>query len=415
MRSLFSREGRAEEPAAAGLPGRSNVMTSHFGLSHDGQAFSPGPAFPYPGIVSGPASIDRFVFDTFASNNSNLYPRFEDLVQFCREMDSGIAPSVGVTYTVTFANQASSPTTAAFTLLEDQVRAANCGFAVYAQFSGVPTAFYFDITGASDGYHLHGTTTVITRTVLLSLLAAGDVLVLQGTPAGSERRIASLNGQPGTLTGAAPTNVTLQKMRPPTQWQQVPLLTKNWDPFDVTSNGFLFNDPVHPGLEPSSLKSVRLLQRALLQFAPSGFGLAQMRHEAPRRFAVTGDNIRLGARLQFRIPAPTTPGLAPPYANVPANTTLVEMNLYPTKPLVNGQQVWETAAEADPLLVYTLLCGGPAATGVAAAVNTPHLVTETTSYAPGTFDPVSWNQFHVTVVNEDNTASAGSWQTLMLQ
>lgn len=207
--------------------------------------------------------------------------RFEDLVQFCREMDAGIAPSVGVTYTVTFANKALTGTTNAFSLLEDQVRKANCGFAVYAQVGGSPVGYYFDVTASPEGYHQHGTATVISRAALLALVASGDILVLQGTPAGSERRIASLTGQPGTLTGAAPANIALLPMHPPTHWAQVPLLTKNWDPFVAPPNGFVFTHPL--GLEPLSLKSVRLLQRALIQFAP-GLGFTQMRHEAARRF-----------------------------------------------------------------------------------------------------------------------------------
>lgn len=91
------------------------------------------------------------------------------------------------------------------------------------------------------------------------------------------------------------------------------------------------------------------------------------------------------------------------------------MNLYPTDQFVGEQRVWETAAEADPLVIYTLLCGGPAATGVAAAANTPSLVTETTSFPPGTFDPLTWNSFHVTVVNEDASTSTGTWLTLTIQ
>lgn len=414
MRSLFSREGRAEATAAANVPGWSNVMTTHFGLAHAGGTHGPGPTQPtFSFVVDGPASIDRFVFDSFGGFTSPAhYQRFEDLVQFCREMDAGIAPSVGVTYTVTFANKALTATTNAFSLLEDQVRKANCGFAVYAQVGGSPVGYYFDVTASPEGYHQHGTATVISRAALLALVASGDILVLQGTPAGSERRIASLTGQPGTLTGAAPANIALLPMRPPTHWAQVPLLTKNWDPFVAPPNGFVFTHPL--GLEPLSLKSVRLLQRALIQFAP-GLGFTQMRHEAARRFAVAGDNIRLGARLQLRVPAPATPGTPPPYADVAGNTTLCEMNLYPTDQFVGEQRVWETAAEADPLVIYTLLCGGPAATGVAAAVNTPSLVTETTSFPPGTFDPLTWNSFHVTVVNEDASASTGTWLTLTIQ
>ncbi len=400
MRSLFSREGRAESPPAVGL---SEIFTSHFGLTRDGHTH----ALLSP-IADGPASIDRFVLDSFGA----FLPTFPDLIGFCRQMDTGIAPSVGVTHTVIFANKALQVTTDALDLLEEQVRQANCGFAVYAQLGGTRLGFYFDVTGTAEGYHQHGTTTVIPRATLLALVASGDVLVLQGTPAGSERRIASLTGHPGTLTGAVPSNITLQPLRPAIHWQEVPRMTKNWDPFVAAPNGFAFSNP--NGLEPLSLKSVRLLQRALIQFAPA-FGLTAMRHEAPRRFAVAGADIRLGAKLRLRIPAPASAGTPPPYANVDANTTLLEMNLYPTSKFADGRRVWETTVEADPLLVYVLLLGGPAATGVAAAVDTPHLLTETTTYAPGTFDPLAWNSFHVTVVNEDLSSSAGSWQTLTLQ
>ena len=94
---------------------------------------------------------------------------------------------------------------------------------------------------------------------------------------------------------------------------------------------------------------------------------------------------------------------------------MLDLPLYPTDEFVGGRRVWQTTVEADPLLAYQLMMGGPSATGVAAAVNTPHLVTETTTFPVGTFDPVTWNLHHVTVVNEDRTKSAGSWQPLTMQ
>jgi DNA-binding beta-propeller fold protein YncE len=385
MRSLFQREGRAEPPAAAGTVGLSNIFTTHFGLVHDGRDHAAQPTNPNVSLVdAGPASIDRFVLDNFGAFPTLAdFQQFEDLVKFCREMDAGIAPAIGISYTVTSANKALTPTTDVLDLLEEQVRKANIGFAIYAHVGGTPFGVYFDISGATEGYRVHGTATLVTRATMLAAVGAGDILVLQGTPAGSERRIASLTGAPGTLTGSAPANVTLQPLRPATHWVPIPQFLGNWDPF-ASTNPFVWTgtDPT-----PQSLKSVRLLQRALIQFAP-GYGLTVMRHEAPRRFAVAGDNIRLGARLQIRVPAPTTPGTPPPYVDVGANTILLDMGLYPTDQFVSEKRVWETTVEADPLLIYTLVLGGPSATGVAAAVNTPHLVTETTSYAPGTFDPL---------------------------
>jgi hypothetical protein len=165
---------------------------------------------------------------------------------------------------------------------------------------------------------------------------------------------------------------------------------------------------------PFTIKSVRLLQRAVLQFGP-GLGLPHMRHEAARRFAVAGSDIRLGAKLQLRIPAPSTPGVPPPYSNLAADTILIETGLYPTDQMVGALRVWETTLVADPQLVYALLLGGPSAKGVGPCLTTPWTVTETTSYPPGTFDPSNWNKFHVTVVNENATSSAGSWQTLTIQ
>ena len=406
MRSLFAREGRAENPAAAAAVGQSQVLTSHFGLTHDGHDHLSAT------LGSGPASIDRFVLDTFSGQAAAQLAQFEDMIEFCRELDSGIAPAIGTSHTVTSANTGAAATTAVFDLLEQQVREANCGFALHARLAGTAFGFYFDITGATEGYRELGTATLLSRAALLALVGAGDVLVLQGTPAGSERRVASPTGHPGTLTGPAPTNVTLQPLRPATHWAFVPQMTSNWDPFLPPPAGFAFLNP--NGLEPLSLKSVRLLQRALIQFAP-GLGLTALRHEAPRRFAVAGEGIRLGARLQLRVPAPVTAGTPPPYANVLTDTRLLETSLHPTGRFAGEHRVWETTAEADPLLVYVLLLGGPDATGVAAAVDTPHLVTETTTYPPGTFDPLAWNSFHVVVVNEDATASAGSWQVLTIQ
>jgi hypothetical protein len=105
IRSLFSREGRAEKPASVGPIGESNVMTTHFGLVHDGHEHQFPNSYPPPSPVDlGPASIDRFILDSFGVSQAN-YPLFEAIAKFCREMDAGIAPSVGVTYTVTLANR----------------------------------------------------------------------------------------------------------------------------------------------------------------------------------------------------------------------------------------------------------------------------------------------------------------------
>ncbi len=414
MRSLFQREGRVEGTALENTVGESDAMTSHFGLAHEGRTHAPHASNPIQ-VSPGPASIDRFVLDSFGGFQTDglRFERFQDLVRFCREFDAGIAPGVGVTHTVTFANQALPTTTAAFDLLEQQVRAANVGLAVHARINGTMTGFWYDLTAQNVGYHEHGTANVLSRTDLLALIGAADVLVLQGTPVGSERRLASTTGHPMATTGPAPQNIALQPLRPPTHWALVPQMTKNWDPLDL-NNGFVWN-PNPPAPQPQSLKSVRLLQRGLIQFGP-GLGLTSLRHEAPRRFAVTGDDIRLGARLQLRVPTPGGVGPPPPpYTDLAADTTLMEMGLHPTDQFAGNRRVWETTVEVDPLVAYVLLLGGPKAPGVAPALERPDLIDETLPLPPSRFDPQNWNSFHVTVVNEDNTASPGTWLQLTIQ
>jgi hypothetical protein len=272
------------------------------------------------------------------------------------------------------------------------------------------------LPGARGVHREHGTTTTHTRAALLALLGTSDVLVLQGTPAGSERRTASLNGHPAQATGPnPPSNILLQPMRPATHWANVPLLTANWDPDPAAPIPFTFTGP-NP---PQSLRSVRLLQRGVIQFGgPLGLGLTQMRHEAPRRFVVSGDDIRVGARLQLRVPAPAVPGTPPPYANLGTDTLLIELGLYPTSRFFETKRIWETTAEVDPMIAYALLLGGPNAPGVATAIDTPWIMTEPfqpAGFPAGTFDPATWNLFHVTVVNEDNSTSGGAWQQLKIQ
>jgi hypothetical protein len=343
-----------ESPGLRGIRAReaTNVFapyaarTSVSGLTHAGDS----------------SSIDEFIGTTFFGFVS--YPALVDLNAFIRAFDWGIAPIVGRTVEI------DSPSSASWQQLqqfEDQAKVANAGVALFAGRGNVWLGLYYDVT--QDRYVIEGTTLAYTRTELQADWLPGDVVIAQATPVGSERRVASYTGQRTLLQGPQPNQVVLEPMRPATQWQAVPGLSLNADP----SNGFLYT-----GLQgtPKSLQALFKFQSALV----GSFGLAAPRHEAPRRFCVTGDNIRLGAKVRILLPNSTREVIA---------------DLHPTTRLSSGRRVWETTVEVAPLMLYALMCGGPHAPGVQ-----PTLDGTVTTVQPAIF-----NSYQVRVQNEDGTIS----------
>jgi DNA-binding beta-propeller fold protein YncE len=392
MRMMFERESRLEIAPWT----LSSIVTGEAGLSHDG------------GINSLVNSVNWFNFRSFSIVFTNDLDKLVDITEFSRTIDSGIAPLVGAAHTVDAATRNSPETQVFLNLAENQALETNSGLAVYRRVNGVEAGYWFDASVTPPVYREVVTNQGQSRAQLLAALTgANDVLVAQAVPLGAERRFAAIDSNPPLPTGPAPANLSLEPMVASTQWEAVPSLTKNW----VPGTGPLdFNWLGGSVATPPSLKTIRIFQLALISKAPSGFGLPRPRHEAPRRFAVAGNNIRPGAVLRLEVPADVTP---PPYSGSEA-TLPIEVEVYPTNRLTgDGRRIWESAVEADPTVVYMLMLGGPFAPDVQAArdglISEPPL--------PGDFDPVAWNLHRVTVRNADGTSGSPAlpWQRVLIQ
>ncbi|MCB1036787.1 MAG: hypothetical protein KDD47_23375, partial [Acidobacteria bacterium] len=168
--------------------------------------------------------------------------------------------------------------------------------------------------------------------------------------------------------------------------------------------------------------SIKLFQHGLIQEAvpQNGFGLGPpgtpLRHDAPRRFQVTGKNIRHGAQLHFFLPNDPAgpPNPAGPLNQI--NTFRLALPLYPTAATDpnTGLPIWQTAVEIEPLLYYGMMLGGAFAPGVAQAF-TDWFGTISEPAPPAFFDPLNWNFHYIRIVNQDGTTGDGGWQPIFVQ
>lgn len=365
----------------------SAVLTGIFGLAHEGTA----------------DSINSFVENGFSGDFDP--DEFPDLKQFVRELDPGVGPLVGRSYTITSASASSSRTAALFTLFETQAGLVNHGFAIQARINGVQRGFWYDLTVEPPVFREEPSTATFTRGTLLALLSAStDVLVVHATPLGSERRFAWVSAGAPTPIAGTPSDVTLEPVVTNSAYADVPSFTKNWIP-GTGPDDFDWK-PAIP--TPPSIRAVRILQHALVNAGT--FGLTALRHEAPRRFRVAMNGGQHGAKLVLEM---GTDGANPP----PNSTTFATfvLPLYPTKLMTNEEEprrIWETAVEADALTIYALMLGGPAAPNVQATIDGTF---STEPPAPTDFDPATWNSFRVHVVNESALASTPAWQAITIQ
>lgn len=392
LRFLLQKEAVIEKDAS----GVGTVRTGEFGTEHQGTL----------------RSINDFTLFVFGHEFQNdKKPRLDAITQFLREFDTGVAPLVGFPLTVDRAAAGRAMTRLAFDFFERQARAANAGVAVQARIAGKERGFWF--APERGLYQEEPGDRSLDRSSLLALAQRGDdLLVVQGTPLGNERRIASPSGKPEVRRGPAPSEIRLEAMVPNTAWEKVPSLTKNWvpgplaDPLAFVWTG-VFSGTQVPVPEPPSLRALRLLQYGLVQDAGELRGL---RHEAPRRFRVSGREIRPGATLVLYVPNdPTTP---PPYDKGFRPMIPIQLPVYATgDKTITGAPIFATAVEADAQLTYVLSLGGPAAPGIKDAFD--GRLEEPP--AKGTFDPGRWNKHWVWVVNEDGTYGTGGWQAIRLQ
>ncbi|MBK8099319.1 MAG: hypothetical protein IPK26_19590 [Planctomycetes bacterium] len=383
LRNLFQREMALPPPGFQPTADNLWTRTAGFGLLHEGGALRFGPTA---------RGLNDFVHRAFKGSLPGTAAQREiganALVEFLRQFDTGTAPAVGFAWTWSQDPLQAPLNTAALNLLERQSEEANVGLAVSTRSGTTTTGFWHDAAAALYRQE-NGAQTLTRAQLILFADVPGNVVILQGTPAGSERRVASASGSPAILAGAQPANVTLLPMVPDTAWVDVPRLSANWDPAGAIP--FVWSGP---GAPPQSLAATRTLQTALV----GSFGVPALRHEPPRRFRVTGDNIRPGARVSLAM-ATSTPGTWPGQP--------VWFDLHATRYKVNGRTVWETTEELDPMQTLAWLCGGYWAPGVAEILQG---LPQTRPLAPAV-----WNRFAVAVQNEDSTLGLSpTWQVLTI-
>jgi hypothetical protein len=289
--------------------------------------------------------------------------------EYVQEFDTGVGPMVGHTISVVEDDIDTTPerdaVEAAIAEIEEQVKDANCGLAVYLRLDtggGVlaERGYYYRLTGGPRYQQMFATATLQLDGLLDLLTTADELAVFTATPLGSDRRTASLTGSstpPGNVHPVPPTPSGLAFVGSTPNAANMDLATSlidaNWDPNHATpGKRFVWNgiDPVRP----ASLLAVRLFQSRLMQMGV----VSALRHEAPRRLQLTGTNLFEGAVLRLGIPQGDGS-----FANL-------VLPIFPTDAFhdPSGARIWETAAELDPLTLYALLFGGFAATGVQAVL-----------------------------------------------
>jgi hypothetical protein len=385
LRGLVQREGLLDF-SHFGIGATPRVGEA--GLVHSGEAAGLNP----------PATINSFINVLLGPLFTGVPDEAADLVRFVREMDWGIAPIIGRVATIT-------PTTvgtpAQIVDMEAQAILAHCDVVARLRTGTGLQGYYFDVVASTAGarsYRSEAGTLVPATTLIAKGRNPDSAVIFEAVPVGSGRRIASGtgNGSWATLTGAAPGIPTLLAMRPATPWRDVASITRNWTvgtgPLDFSWSAAT-PTPIHPA-------ALRIFQNTLA----TTFGVTSGHHEPPRRFRVTGTNIRPGARLRLAFSISGGAG--------PGGTAFqtIELPIFPNRE-AGATLVWETAAEATPIAAFALLCGGPFAPDVARV-----FLGAVPENVPNALAPATWNSFHVRVVNADGTSSPfGVWQPLTVQ
>ncbi len=179
LRNVYQKGNFNNAPGAASIGG--------FGLIHDGME---------PDLFT---FLSRSVFGNFANDPT----RKKNIAAFVLCFDTGMAPAVGYTRTLTSATLGSAAYTNDWTMLENQARSNFVDLVVKGTVDGSPRGLLFQ--PGSNNYLSDKTTVgVLSRSQLIAKIQGGDVLSVMGVPAGSGRRIGIERRQNGVLDGDQP-------------------------------------------------------------------------------------------------------------------------------------------------------------------------------------------------------------------
>ncbi len=155
-----------------------------FGLLHDGSKAG------IPQFLSDPV-FGPFSTDTYIQTQLNAY-------ELC--FDTGIAPAVGYTRTVTAANVNDSSVVSDWATLESQAKAANIDLIVKGTINGQVHGLFYS---PGVGNYLTDTTGLgpFTHAQLVSFISGGDTLSPMGVPPGSGFRMGIDRNMNGVLDG----------------------------------------------------------------------------------------------------------------------------------------------------------------------------------------------------------------------
>lgn len=422
LRGLLQKEARLDK-LGSDAP-KDSPISGYEGLFHTGLVNGANSNLDFNATATINAFNLTFFDGRFCTNGTAMLPSFCDnlvaLNTFLHEIDWGVGPSVGASFTVTRGNRFTQAALDAFTAAETEAGKANAGAVVQGWIGGTERGFWFDLSGMSGPVSLWveepGGATFDSTGLQNLLTGTRDRLVIVSTPLGSERRLAAPDGQPTLLTGNSPTAADLLGMVPNTAYEDIPALSE-----------FIHRQNLGIGHGGGSMHTLRLYEKALLADAAAqgSFGLCQVRHEAPRRFRVAAKGLRHGAVMTLWVPAdlgvPIT-NFGPEAAGQAAMRKLV-LPLHPTAERVDGLAVWQTAAELDPRLVMRLLAGPPVNPAfqahIAALNDIDHNFQIPEQQGPpwvaGDWNPVAYNNHYLVVTNTDTTFFDGGWQPLSIE
>jgi YVTN family beta-propeller protein len=183
-----------QEPQQMNVPQFRNVYRKLGFLKAPGTVKS-GFGFLHDGVIDTPLSfVNLPVFNPWPAAKK------DDLAAFLVEVDTGMAPAVGLQITVTGANANAPATLGTIALLESQAAAGNCGLVVKGTLGGLPRGLVYQTAGSTYATDTTGLGP-FTSAALRSQALAGATWTFTGVAPGTANRIGIDRDQDGTPDG----------------------------------------------------------------------------------------------------------------------------------------------------------------------------------------------------------------------